>query len=760
GLDISYIETMTISVVYNYSLVPIPNATVYVTFDGGGQRNLTFNTFTQKWEIVVRGEDYLGTQIINVTAMSDGYNTTFETQTFNVYEDTLSLIGDWTLNSTTTDYATNVPLTITLTMSNGTPITDASVSFTAFGTPYSLSSGPGGQYTFSIDPTETRGVETFIVSVVRTGFVSDQITLNLTVEATTTLNFRNLLSEEYEQWNLTVEARYLDSFYSTPIENATVMVTLDGTDYPMQYSAGIYSVEIALDVAPGDYIILISASAEFAVDGMNQADFTVREKEHVYLEVTFDGDLIAGQFMEIRATLRSNATNNPPIQGQPIRFEVSVYFDNGTIIPYSNEGMTDTTNAQGIATLGFEVPFGNIEKLAVLAIYDGSRIRWSAQVTEETGVEVSPLSLLIAFFMSDIGLLMILSIVVLGIVAAGYNRGIKPKKRAARLSLENQLQMFKDLETVQHFMAVYLDRGTCVFYHPFTEERIQPDLISGFIAAITSVYGEIKGDGVRGTLEEIQYHGLRLNSYSGQYIIGILILEGEMTPLLKERLQFFVELFENQYERDLDHWTGLVDCFDPEWVVSTLNAAFNYSWHLPHRFGPTQKVTKTDAKMLDYISAVRDERNEFYIKNLLGPLAEMLEKTEAEVLDRLLLLEERGIIVPIGVQTILQRQGLTLAEGAEEQIIRPPESVDESEEVLEFDELEESQEPTIEEEKEVEAPPEPEPEDDSMEAFVQDVESLLVAKAKDEEKKPEDNELDQFVKDLKDKIGDDEESED
>ena len=56
--------------------------------------------------------------------------------------------------------------------------------------------------------------------------------------------------------------------------------------------------------------------------------------------------------------------------------------------------------------------------------------------------------------------------------------------------------MFKDLETVQHFMAVYLDRGTCVFYHPFGEDRIQPDLISGFIAAITSVYGEIMGDGV------------------------------------------------------------------------------------------------------------------------------------------------------------------------------------------------------------------------------------------------------------------------
>jgi DNA-binding Lrp family transcriptional regulator len=434
--------------------------------------------------------------------------------------------------------------------------------------------------------------------------------------------------------------------------------------------------------------------------------------------------------------------------------------------------MVDSTNMEGVATLGFEVPFGNIARLTARAIYDGSQSRWGADFTEETGVEVSILALVMSFLMSDIGILMIISIALLGIVAAGYNRGVKPKKKAARLSLENQLQMFNDLETVQHFMAVYLDRGTCVFYHPFTNERIQPDLISGFIAAITSVYGEIKGDGVRGTLEEIQYHGLRLNSYSGQYIIGILILEGEMTTLLRERLQFFVELFENQYDQDLDGWTGLVDCFDPEWVVSTLNASFNYAWHLPHRFGPTQKVTKMDAKILDYIGAIRDEWSEFYIKNLITPLAEMLDKTEAEVLDRLLLLQDRGIIIPIGIQTILQRQGLALVNGSEETLSEPPDTVDEpvsvdeplpeeaspeSVEELQFDEIKEEM---IAEEPFAEVIPEPEPEpEDEMEAFVQDVESLLAAKAEDEKK--EDDDLDEFVKELRAKIAEgDEEEED
>jgi DNA-binding Lrp family transcriptional regulator len=327
--------------------------------------------------------------------------------------------------------------------------------------------------------------------------------------------------------------------------------------------------------------------------------------------------------------------------------------------------------------------------------------------------------------------MIVFSILLLGIVATAYNKRVKPKKRLARQSLENQLQMFRDLESLRHFMAVYLDRGTCVFYHPFTDERIQPDLISGFIAAITSVYGEIKGDGVRGTLEEIQYQGLRLNSYSGEFIIGILILEGEMTPLLRDRLQFFVELFENQYDNELTQWNGLIDCFDSEWVVSTLNSAYNYEWLLAHKFGPTQKVTKIDARILDYISAVRDDKGEFFFTDLLSPLSEMLDMTEAQILDRLLSLQDKGIISPVSIQTILQRQGMGLANGeisADNIVLDPP-----VEEVVE-EKVEEIPSESETEPEPVDEKPEKTKEDlDPMDEFVKDVESLLTKEKKKDE---------------------------
>ncbi|MFW9963758.1 MAG: carboxypeptidase-like regulatory domain-containing protein [Candidatus Sifarchaeia archaeon] len=774
SLAILYIESLTISVTYNYSSSPILGANVTVTINGTDLRYLVFNPISEKWEISLDGTDItVGTWQLNVTARMDGFATRYDDPIFIVQADTPILSSSWIGDIATTDYETEESLSITLTDSIGTPINDATVSFTAFSTLYSLASGTAGVYTFSIVPNATRGVESIAVTVVRSGYVTSQITVNLTVEATTSLILSHSIAE-WEEWNITIEAEYMDTYYNTPITDASVNITLGGTLYILQYVDDVYAVTITLNIAPGEYTINAVGSAQYAAYAADQSSLTVNDKEVLHIILTFAPPrVVAGQFMEVRATLMSNRTENV-VSGELIYFEILITFANGTVIHYTDASMVDTTNNEGVATYGFDVPEGQIESLTATAWFVGSRIRWSAETTRTTGVEVSILALVFAFLTSRIGIMIIFSLALLGIVATGYNRGIKPKKRAARLSLENQLQMFKDLETVQHFMAIYLDRGTCVFYHPFTEERIQPDLISGFIAAITSVYGEIKGDGVRGTLEEIQYHGLRLNSYSGQYIIGILILEGEMTPLLRERLQFFVELFENQYDQDLDGWTGLVDCFDPEWVVSTLNASFNYAWHLAHRFGPTQKVKKTDARILDYISAVRDERNEFYLSDLLTPLAEMLEKTEPEVLDRLLHLQDRGIIIPIGVQTILQRQGLALVDGTEQPLFEPPSP--EPVEELEFEELTEEvlEEPQVEKVEE----PEPEPEVDSMEAFVQDVESLLVERAKEEKKedselkpekiedselkpeKKEDSELEKFAKELRAKIGEDEESED
>ncbi|NOR39206.1 MAG: hypothetical protein GQ580_06440, partial [Candidatus Thorarchaeota archaeon] len=526
-----------------------------------------------------------------------------------------------------------------------------------------------GVYSAALGPNATSGLHGVQVTMVRAGFTTTILDLNLTIRSTTELIMITFdpSSSWYQNENLTFSVVYRDSLYSTPISGGSVNITIYGIVYQTEYLDGVYSTTIFLHFTPGPYIVTINATAEFCNPSLEQPMITVVAKTHVYITLDIVG-ASEGQSAQIQATLRDNATNGP-VSGVTLYFEITIIFRNETIL-IDEEIYAFPTNEEGVASFAYLIP-QDAEHLEVVVRYLGTPPVWSTDTLRTVPVSPGVLSALMTFILTPPGMYIVIAFLLLGTVAAFYNKKVKPKKRAAMDSLERQLQDFADLETLRHFMAVYLDRGTCVFYHPFVEERIQPDLISGFIAAITSVYGEIKGDGVRGTLEEIQYHGLRLNSYSGKYVIGILILEGEMTKLLRERLQFFIEMFEKHHSVYLEDWDGLIDCFDPEWVVSNLIGSFNYTMLLPHKFGKKRKVSKLDGKILDLIGTRRNNRREFYLRELVKPVAALMGASEAKAMDKLLAMEDRGLIEPIGIQTVLQRQGLGLANGEDETITAP-----------------------------------------------------------------------------------------
>ena len=132
----------------------------------------------------------------------------------------------------------------------------------------------------------------------------------------------------------------------------------------------------------------------------------------------------------------------------------------------------------------------------------------------------------------------------------------------------------------------------------------------------------------------------------------------------------------------------------------------------------------------------------------------MLDVSESAVLDRILSLQDRGVIVPVSIQTILQRQGMGLANGEIGAVDIKAESFEVEEPLEDQPEppLEEvAPEPEQEPEVEVEPEPEPEPEEeipapDPADEFVKEVESLMGTEP--EEKKEELDPMDEFVKDV------------
>jgi hypothetical protein len=569
--------------------------------------------------------------------------------------------------------------------------------------------------------------------------------------------------ETWENETITVSVRLNDTVHGVWIHWANVTLTLENQNFSMEYIPATHSYTKILWVndtfSPDSYTLKISANAIDCEQVQGNHSILVNQKRTYYLSLTMPVNVTIGTPLVVQI----NVTDDISSSGISIYLIVyAEYIINETLDHREQKGATTT---DGNAEVSFTVD-ELYDRIIVWAEFEGSIQEWPAEaISQSVGINpvtvLTPLEALIAFFSDTTVQMAIIGIILLGAIGASYIKIIKPRREAEEKVLERQLHTFNDLDAIRHFMAVYTTRGTCVYYHPFTDSRIQPDLISGFITAITSVYGEITGeDGVVGTLEEIQYHGLRLNSFSGRFIIGILISEGDMTDLMRDRLQFFVEMFELQYEVDLEDWVGVMDCFNPEWVVSNLNASFNYHWRLPHRLGNVEKGRKDFKNIMKIIESSLNENNEFLFVDLIEPIAERFNITQAEALELLLMLDDLNIIHPISVHTVLQRSGLGLPGEGEEVIEEPHYEEQPSEVEKELAEPKEEKpkkskkqkkKKKVEEEQPVEPPPEEEEPVKEEEKFIAEVEKILSEEDKERSDTTEDkgpDELEQFVSDV------------
>jgi hypothetical protein len=738
-LSMTYAETLRITANYSYGGSPIVSGIVQVEFNGSYSVLLQYNGSTHLWYVEIPASDVgLGTWSLNISADANGYVSQSTLRNLSVLEDIPTLEASWTDLQATTDYATNITLNVIAEDSLGNPILDADMSVTLLSSTLTMVHLGNGLYSVIIQPEAIRGTHPVVVTLDELGYAVTSLDLNLTILATTELVSAPQF-QEYETEQLEIGIQYLDSYHDTPIDWGTVNLAIESSTFSGVWNGSMFVISFPLDYPVGYHSAMITASAS----GVNNATYgitvQVLQKSYVYLELRYIGDSAEGNQISIEAVLRQNVTD-AVIPYANINFEMTVLYDNGTTQLFIGQ---DSTNEQGVASITFQIPSGTesrITSIGVTATYDGPKRVWDTSKSFVIPVHLGALPQFMNWLFNEDGRYVIILLGIAAVGAYGYNTRVKPKKRARKTALETQLKNFNDLKSIQHFMAVYLNRGTCVFYHPFREGRIQADLISGFISAVTSVYGEIKGNGVQGSLEEIHYHGLRLNSYNGKYVLGILILDEEISQLMRDRLQFFVELFENEYESHLEGWTGLTDCFDPEWIVTNLVSTFGYSWALPHTIRIADKLSGEEKKVINYIKASLGDKREFLIEDYVAPIAELLHMTKAEALDVLLRMEEYEIFAPISIQTVLQRQGMGMVATAEdigelgeipvESTPEPQESTEESEPTPEEAEPEVSQAEV--EEEPSEAPPETqaeEPEEkkevDAKDAFVAEVESLL-----------------------------------
>jgi hypothetical protein len=146
--------------------------------------------------------------------------------------------------------------------------------------------------------------------------------------------------------------------------------------------------------------------------------------------------------------------------------------------------------------------------------------------------------------------------------------------------LSEEESITEAMNKLRHLFIFHEESGVCLFYHAFTDSKIDPQLISGFLSAITSFGGQFneatkkKGAAVATSagpakeqkstgsdLKELVYKEYRiLMETSGPCKFAVLIA-GQTSKVLTFKISQFVKHFMRTYDEVLKDWKGNVRVF-------------------------------------------------------------------------------------------------------------------------------------------------------------------------------------------------------
>ncbi|UCG03525.1 MAG: ATP-binding protein [Candidatus Heimdallarchaeota archaeon] len=133
---------------------------------------------------------------------------------------------------------------------------------------------------------------------------------------------------------------------------------------------------------------------------------------------------------------------------------------------------------------------------------------------------------------------------------------------------------YKDLTnllTCNHILVVHKKTGICIFELGITMLKIDPQLVSGFLSAISGLFSELKTDLVkeRSILrifkEEIGDRAFEIITVEGASSVTAVILNRTPKYLnnFKRRIRNFSYQFETEFQQNLEEFVGLIDEFAP-----------------------------------------------------------------------------------------------------------------------------------------------------------------------------------------------------
>lgn len=133
---------------------------------------------------------------------------------------------------------------------------------------------------------------------------------------------------------------------------------------------------------------------------------------------------------------------------------------------------------------------------------------------------------------------------------------------------KNNFTREKFLQALKYLLIIYKTNGVSLYSRNFGNLKLESDLLSGFLSAITSFGSELTG-GQNVSLRKMEYETLKLIVQKGDFVDIGMLLDDFPEEWLDLRLKAFVKVFEDEYKNHLLKWTGDIQPF------STTNLLFN-----------------------------------------------------------------------------------------------------------------------------------------------------------------------------------------
>ena len=202
-------------------------------------------------------------------------------------------------------------------------------------------------------------------------------------------------------------------------------------------------------------------------------------------------------------------------------------------------------------------------------------------------------------------------------------------------------------------MVIHKQVGVLLYEKQIASERINGDLISGFLHAISQFRGEFNGDRAGSTESkgfEMDYYDFKIIIADGNFIRAAFILDGTPSQYTKDKQRKFVEYFEKKHDRFLRDFDGAITSFKTTDTI--LDHYFNIMLINPLQLGKelsSVKLKGLEKDLVEVAEQIQKERKVFFISSLLNFGLAGRKASRDEIISTIINLKNKKIIVPVKI---------------------------------------------------------------------------------------------------------------